>query len=106
MTEELNILQYNVMKSGNRVMTLLLADPRVLQFSLLALEEPFDNFFNNSLTTLLTHLSIYFTHVLKILEFVLTLIGLSIPVLSPIIFQDLITVICSLEALLKKLEKL
>jgi hypothetical protein len=48
MTEQLNVLQYNVRKSGNRVMAPLLADPRVSQFSLLAIQEPFHNSFNNS----------------------------------------------------------
>jgi hypothetical protein len=48
MTEKFNILQYNVRKSGNRVMALLLADPRVSQFSLLAIQEPFHNSFTNS----------------------------------------------------------
>ncbi len=48
MTEKLNVLQYNVRKSGNRVMAPLLADPRVSQFSLLAIHEPFHNSFNNS----------------------------------------------------------
>jgi hypothetical protein len=40
MTEKLNILQYNVRKSGNEVMAPLLADLRVLKFSFLAIQEP------------------------------------------------------------------
>jgi hypothetical protein len=43
MTKNLNILQYIVRKSGNRVMAPLLADPRVLQFLLLAIQDPFHN---------------------------------------------------------------
>ncbi len=48
MIEKLNILQYNVRKSGNRVMAPLLADPRVSHFFLLAIQEPFHNSFNYS----------------------------------------------------------
>jgi hypothetical protein len=48
MIEKLNILQYNVRKSNKEVMAPLLADPRVSQFSLLAIQEPFHNSFNNS----------------------------------------------------------
>ncbi len=48
MCEKLNILQYNVRNSGNRVMAPLLADPRVSQFSFLAIQEPFHKSFTNS----------------------------------------------------------
>ncbi len=48
MSEELNSLQYNVRVSSNRVMAPLPAYPRVSQFSLRAIEEPFHNSFNNS----------------------------------------------------------
>ncbi len=48
MTEKLNSMQYNVRKSGNRVMAPLLADPIVLQFFLIVFKEPFHSSLNNS----------------------------------------------------------
>jgi hypothetical protein len=39
----LKILQYNVWKSKDRVMAPLLADPRIQDFDIIALQEPWTN---------------------------------------------------------------
>jgi exonuclease III len=43
--ESLSILQYNVRKSKDTVMATLLRDPRVMQFDILAIQEPWANSF-------------------------------------------------------------
>ena len=40
---DLHILQYNTHKSRNQVMASLLRDPRVLQYDILAIQEPWLN---------------------------------------------------------------
>ncbi len=81
-TEHLNIFQYNVRKSNKKVMAFLLADPRVSQSSLFAIQEPFYNSYSNSTqnSSLLPFISS--TLVLKITEFVFLFINLSIQVLG------------------------
>jgi hypothetical protein len=45
MIEKLNILQYNMQKNIYVVMAPILADKQVAQFSVLAVQEPFQNSF-------------------------------------------------------------
>jgi hypothetical protein len=48
MIEKLKIFQYNARKEGNKVIAPMLADPKISQFPILAIQEPFHNSFANS----------------------------------------------------------
>jgi hypothetical protein len=43
MTAQLKILQYNVHTTQGKVMAPFLADPRIFEFSVLAVQEPWQN---------------------------------------------------------------
>ncbi len=103
MTEKLKILQYNVRKQGDCIMAPLLADPRVSQFPVLAIQEPFHNSHTNS-THNPSYTSFHFILALKTRVFVSWSISLSTQVLGLGIFRALTMAICASEARWMELE--